>query len=267
MVLKKFWLLLTSILLLVACNLNPDPIDSSLSASLEPNPVLNGTIENWEAGKTGLLKFRFIKKNLVGSALLDLSNTLGAFPVAANGSFTASLATPPDLETFLEDAKTTFSSIPCYGSSIQVVPEQVKMALVFLDLFWDSDISTGTKLIAASNNAMEHFDLKTIPVATKFSVYAFVDQDASVNANCSLLLAGSYAAKLNLKKGWNLVTFEVKSRGGLFNATDYRISTDGVPEALKWFTFGQISNTPNPPPLELPRPFPPEPISPRVTPK
>jgi hypothetical protein len=252
-------------LLLPACNLLPDPADAdpSLNASLEPNPVLSGTIENWEVGKTSLLKFRFVKKNLVGSALFDNSNTFGEFNVEKNGAFTAPLPNSAELEWLLEDASTTFSSLPCYGSSIQVTPEHVSIALAYLDLYWDSLTPTQTQLFAANNNAMQHFDLAGAPVGSKFSVYAFVDKDARVNANCGLLIAGAYHVNLNLKKGWNLVTLEIVSKG-LFNYTDYRISTNGVPEGLKWFLFGKTSNTPTAPPLELPRPLPPAPIVPRA---
>jgi hypothetical protein len=256
---------LTLLLFLTACGVNPDLSDTTANASLGADPALNGNIENWETGKTGLLKLRFVKKNLNGSALFDASNTFGEFSVSANGEFRAPLPTPTELESLLENAGTTLSSVPCYGSSIQVTPNNVKMALTFMDLYWDSVTPTNTFLVAANNNALQHFDLKKAPVGTKLSAYAFVDRNATVTAACGLLIAGSYRLNLNLKQGWNLLTLEIESRG-LFDYTNLRLSTNGIPEGLKWFTFGQISNTPTPPvPLENPTPLPPVPPVPRAT--
>ena len=262
----KYLLFCAFLLVTVSCT-SPDPTngDSSLSASLEPNPVLNGSIENWESGKTGLLKFRSVKKNLVGSALFEISSALGSFDVSGAGGFSAPLPSLTDLEPLLEDAKTTLGGVPCYGSSIQVAPEKVKIALVFLDLFWSADLGTETQLVAANNNQLQHYDFKAAPVGSKYSLYAFAEKDATIGARCSLLVAGSYTVNLNLKQGWNLVTLEIKSRGGLFNATDLRISTDGVPDGLKWFTFGANSNMPTPAPPQTPAPFPTQPVEPRAT--
>jgi hypothetical protein len=251
-------------LFLTACGIGIDPnVDPNLNASLEPNPVLSGAIENWEIGKTGVLKFRFVKKNLVGAALLDNSNTFGEYTVDQKGTFSAPLPKPADLELLLEDASTTFNSIPCSGSSFRVTPENVSMAAVYLDLYWDSITPTQTQLFAANHN-MQHFDIAAVPVGSKFSAYVFVNKDARVNANCGLLFAGEYHVNLNLKKGWNLVTLEIAGKG-LFNYTNVRISTNGVPEGLKWFLFGKNSNTPTPPPTVPPTPFPPEKPVPRVT--
>jgi hypothetical protein len=262
---KKLFVLVFALLILTACGTDLEITDPSLNASLEPNPVLSGSIEQWEFLKPALLKFRLIKKNTVGSALFELSNVLGAFDVAADGSFSAALPNPSELEPLLEDAKTTLNSLPCYGSSIHIVPDQLRLALAFLDLYWNSEISTGTQVIASSDNRLLHYDFKNAPVGAKFSIYAYADKDAVINANCGLLLAGSYTLSLNLKRGWNLATLEIKSRGGLFNSTDLRISTDGVPEGLKWFTYGANSNVPSPAPPEVPAPFPPTPIEPRAT--
>jgi hypothetical protein len=252
------------LLLLVSCNVFPDQGDSSLSASLEPDPILKGNIENWEAGKMGLLKFRMVKNNLVGSALFDKNTTIGEFPVAQNGTFNAALPTPTELELLLEKASSIIGKIPCYGSSIQFVPENARMALVYLDLFWDTNTPTQTQLIAANTSALLHYDLAAVSVGSKFAAYAFVDTDTKITADCGLLIKGAFKAKLNLKKGWNLVWLEVVSKG-LFNYTDFRISTDGIPDDLKWFTFGQNSNLPTPPAPENPTPFPPAPIVPRAT--
>jgi hypothetical protein len=255
---------LTLMLFLTACGVSPDLPDTTANASLGADPVLNGSIENWQTGKTGLLKFRFVKKNLNGPALFDATNTFGEFTVSPNGGFRALLPTAAELESLLETASTTLSSVPCYGSSIQITPSNVKMALAFMDLYWDNITPTNTFLVAANNNAMQHFDLKKVPVGTKLSAYAYVDRNASVNAACGLLIAGSYRLNLKLKQGWNLLTLEIESRG-LFDYTNLRLSTNGIPEGLKWFTFGQSSNTPNPPiPLESPTPFPPAPIVPRA---
>ncbi len=262
--LSRTRVLATSILLLlVSCNIFPDQGDSSLNASLEPNPILKGSIENWEAGKTGLLKFRMVKNNLVGSALFDNTTTLGEFPVAQNGTFNAPLPFRTELEPLLENAKDIIGKIPCYGSSIQIMPENAKLALVYLDLFWDTNTPTQTQLIAANTSTLLHYDLAAVSVGSKFAAYAFVDMDTKITADCGLFIKGAFKANLNLKKGWNLVWLEVVSKG-LFNYTDYRISTDGIPDGLKWFLFGQTSNIPRPPPPENPIPFPPAPIVPRA---
>jgi hypothetical protein len=255
--------LAASVLLLVSCNIFPDQGDSSLNASLEPDPILKGNIENWDVGKTGLLKFRMVKNNLIGSALFDNTTTLGEFPVAQNGSFDAPLPPKTELEPLLEHSKDIIGKIPCYGSSIQFVPENTRMALVYLDLFWDTNTPTQTQLIAANTSALLHYDLAAVNVGSKFAAYAFVDMDTKITADCGLLIKGAFKAKLNLKKGWNLVWLEVVSKG-LFNYTDFRISTDGIPDDLKWFTFGQNSNMPTPPTTEPPTPFPPAPIVPRA---
>lgn len=242
---KKFRFAIVGLLLLVSCGVNPDTLgDSSFTSSLEPNPVLSGTIEHWETGKTGILKFRLVKKNTSGSSLLfDTSRVFGTYLVNTNGAFSAPLPKPSDLASFLEDAKTTISSIPCLGSN-PVVTENVKATVVFLDLFSNDNTPSGTQVLAATNDQTEHYDLATIPVKTKMAFYVFVEHDVSLYANCGLLVYGTYKVNLNLKMGWNLLSIEVKSRGGIFNATDYRISTDGIPEGLKWFTFGTTSNTP-----------------------
>jgi hypothetical protein len=250
-------------MLLVACTDFPDQGDSSLNASLEPNPVLKGTIENWEAGKMGLLKFRMVKNNLVGSALFDNNNTLGEFPVAPDGSFSAPLPSRTELEPLLENAKSIIGKIPCYGSSIQILPENAKVALMYLDLFWDTNTPTQTQLIAANTSALLHYDLAAVAVGSKFAAYAYVDVDTKITADCGLLFKGAFKANLNLKTGWNLVWLEVFSKG-IFNYTDYRISTNGIPDGLKWNLFGQNSNSPTPPTTEPPTPFPPAPIVPRA---
>lgn len=251
------------LLLLVSCNVFPDQSDPSLNASLEPNPILKGNIENWEVGKTGLLKFRMVKNNLVGSALLDNTTTLGEFPVAPNGSFNARLPSKSDLEPLLEKASSSIGKIPCYGSSIQVTPDTANMALVYLDLFWDTNTPTQTQLIAANTSALAHYDLAAVPVGSKFAAYVYADADTKITADCGLLFKGAFRANLNLKTGWNLVWLEIVSKG-IFNYTDYRFKTDGIPDGLKWFLFGQTSNIPTPAPPENPTPFPPAPIVPRA---
>ncbi len=247
------------LLLLVSCSNFSDQVDPSLNASLEPTPVLKGNIENWEVGKTGLLKFRMVKNNLVGSALFDNTATLGEFPVAPNGSFNAQLPSKSDLELLLESAKNIIGKIPCYGSSIQVTPSNANVALVYLDLFWDTNTPTQTQLIAANTSALAHYDLGAVPVGSKFAAYAYADTDTKITADCGLLFKGAFKANLNLKTGWNLVWLEIVSKG-IFNYTDYRISTNGIPDGLKWFLFGQTSNIPTPAPTKNPTPFPPAPI-------
>jgi hypothetical protein len=251
------------LLLLVACTDFQDKVDSSLNASLEPNPVLSGTIQKWQTGKTGVLKFRLVKNNTVGSALFDNSNTIGEFPVDQNGTFNAPLPTPTELETLLEPAKTIMGKIPYCGSSTSLVPDTTKMAMVYLDLFWDAITPTYTQLLAANTDALQHFDLAAVPVSSKFAAYIYVDSNTIVKTGCGLLVAGSLKANLNLKKGWNLVWLEVTFKGFL-NYTDYRISTDGIPDGLQWYTFGQNTNIPIPPPPENPTPLPPDPIVPRA---
>jgi hypothetical protein len=251
--------------LFVSCSEVSDQGDSSLNASLEPNPVLSGNIEQWEGNKTGLLKFRMVKNNLVGSAPFDNNATLGEFPVAQNGAFIATLPKPIELETLLENSKDIIGKIPCYGSTIQLTPENAKVALVYLDLFWDTNTPTQTQLIAANTSTLAHYDLAAVSVGSKFAAYAYVNTDTKIIADCGLLYKGAFKANLNLKKGWNLVWLEVFAKG-IFNYTDYRIKTDGIPQGLKWFLFGQNSNIPTPPFPENPIPLPPEPIVPRAHP-